>query len=131
MITNTYVKVHRMYLQVYTGPRRKQNKEHNKSTDSPEVSCTLRPQEGYMVGFRDEDDEFRVGKVTSISTTGLEVVIFRETKSAEWLPIKTSDGSGFTMVTDEESVIEDCVFMLTKSGRLPGHIKNLLKHLAD
>lgn len=84
-----------------------------------------------MVGFRDEDDEFRVGKVTSISSTGLEVIIFRDTRSGEWLPVTTSDGNAFTMMADEDSVMEDCIFMLTKSGRLPGQMKDIFKRLID
>lgn len=127
-------------MQVYTGPKRKATaKEKSPSAAANNTLEVIQettplarnqpasPGTGFMVGFRDPDGEIRFGKVTALAESSMTLLIHRGTVGGEWSPIQTPSGKHYTLEIKREDIIDDFIFMLTRSNRLPGQIKNKLR----
>lgn len=95
------------------------------SDDSSTVPCrALQPEVGYMVAFKD-DGEVHIGKVAYIGPSNtLLVSIYQGTLNGTWTPATYGSKSlQYTVTVEQDSIIENLIFYLTNSGRLPGRVK--------
>lgn len=83
-----------------------------------------------MVVYR-QQGELCIGKVVQIRQTILTISVHYGTLTGEWLPLQNSAGDTIVNEISRTAVVEDYIFVLTNSNRLPFNVQKKLKSLVS
>lgn len=82
---------------------------------------------GFLVLFKDAQDEHHIGEVVSVSDEDMTVNLYTGSPSGTWVPLIVQ-GAPLAIVIKRNWVIQDMTFQLSKSKKLPTRVKNVLKN---
>lgn len=79
-----------------------------------------------MAVFKD-GSETVVGKITQLSSDSASIEVYTGSVNGVWKPAVLANGSPYSVRTLGSTIIEDMIFSLTKSNRIPLFVKEKMR----